>query len=260
MIRSIFPELSQRTLGLTAIALMVLSVMGQAGPSVFPTGTTIYEPAGAWNGYTVLSLLGTQAVVVIDMNGRIVKRWDGFSNSSGGPARVLPNGDVIAASGARAGRQESLALIQRDFNGKEIWSFNRNQEIQIADGQTIWSARQHHDWQREDFPAGYYSPDATPARSGANTLILTHTDRRAPDIADVLLQDDRILELSPTGEIIWEWIAGDHIGEMGFDARARASIRASRLLINSSIRRRISAKSPARPPISSPRRTSGSGA
>ena len=228
MIRSIFPELNQRTLGFTAIALMVLSVMGQAGPSVFPTGTTIYEPAGAWNGYTVLSLLGTQAVVVIDMNGRTVKRWDGFSNSSGGPARVLPNGDVIAASGARAGRQESLALIQRDFDGKEIWSFNRNQEIQTADGQNIWSARQHHDWQREDFPAGYYSPDATPARSGANTLILTHTDRRVPDIADVLLQDDRILELSPTGEIIWEWIAGDHIGEMGFDARARASIRGAR--------------------------------
>ena len=169
MIRSIFPGLSQRTLGLTAIALMVLSVMGQAGPSVFPTGTTIYEPAGAWNGYTVLSLLGTQAVVVIDMNGRTVKRWDGFSNSSGGPARVLPNGDVIATSGAREGRQESLALIQRDFNGKEIWRFNRNQEIQTADGPNIWSARQHHDWQREDYAVQELGPPFFAAKNQTST-------------------------------------------------------------------------------------------
>ncbi len=228
MIRSISSELSRKMLGLAAIILTVLSVRGHADPSVFPTGTTIYEPSSAWNGYTVLSLLGTQAVVVIDMNGRTVKRWDGFTNASGGPARVLPNGDVIAASGARRGRQESMALVQRDFDGNEIWSFNHNQEIPGADGQTVWSARQHHDWQREDFPAGYYSPEATPARSGANMLILTHTDRRVQDIADVLLQDDRIVELSPKGEIVWEWIAGDHIGEMGFDARARASIRGAR--------------------------------
>ena len=44
--------------------------------SVYPTGTTIYEPDRAWNGYTVLSPLATQAVIVIDMNGNVVKRWE----------------------------------------------------------------------------------------------------------------------------------------------------------------------------------------
>ncbi len=38
--------------------------------SVYPTGTTIYDPTQTWNGYTVLSPLRTQAVVVIDMNGK----------------------------------------------------------------------------------------------------------------------------------------------------------------------------------------------
>src|SRR6185503_16370039 len=86
-----------------------------AAQSVYPTGTTIYNPQRTWNGYTVLSPLGTQAVLVIDMNGNIVKRWDGYVNSAGGPARVFPDGVVMAASGARPPHQESLELIQRDF-------------------------------------------------------------------------------------------------------------------------------------------------
>ena len=217
-----------RLLTATAGAMALSCAIGQAGQSVYPTGTTLYEPARAWSGYTVLSLLGTQAVVVIDMNGKVVKQWDGFNNSAGGPARVLPNGDVIAASGARPMRQESLELVQQDFDGKPIWSFTRNEEIQTNDGKTTWALRQHHDWQREDYPAGYYSPEFTPARSGSNTLILTHTDHRQPQVADVMLQDDRLIEVSPTGEIVWQWVAGDHIGELGFDEKARAAIRGAR--------------------------------
>ena len=221
--------MTRLTFAVTAVILAVLSAVGQAGPSVFPTGTTIYDPARAWSGFTVLSPLQGQSVVVIDMNGKVVKQWDGFNNSAGGPARVLPNGDVIAPNGARQGRQESVELVQRDFDGKTIWSFDRNEELPTNDGKTIWSLRQHHDWQREDFPAGYYSPESTPARSGANTLVLTHTDRRVPAIAgDVLLGDDRIIELSPTGQVLWQWSAGDHIDELGFDATARASIRGAR--------------------------------
>lgn len=83
-----------------------------AAPSVFPTGTTIHDAQASWAGYTVLSVLRPGKVVVIDMEGRVVKEWEGFDNSAGGPARVLPNGDVIAAEGARPGHQESLALGQ----------------------------------------------------------------------------------------------------------------------------------------------------
>src|SRR6185436_10506940 len=165
------------------------------------------------------------AAIVIDMNGTVVKQWEGYNNSAGGPARVLPGGDVIAAVGGRPGRQESLELVLRDFDGTILWRFDRNEQIQMNDGQMIWSARQHHDWQREDFPAGYYSPDARPARSGSNTLILTHTDHREPDVADVLLQDDRLIEVSPKGEIVWQWIAGEHLAELGFSEPARAAIR-----------------------------------
>ncbi len=212
---------------LAAAVLTLASAPGLAAPSVYPTGTTIYDPAQAWNGYTVLSPLGTQAAVVIDMNGNEVKRWDGYINSAGGPARVLPGGGVIAANGARPPHQESLELIQRDFDGNVVWRFARNEQVDTRDGETIWALRQHHDWQREDFPAGYYSPEAEPATAGSNTLVLTHTNHVQPDVADVMLEDDRLIEVSWEGEIVWEWIAGEHIDEFGFDADARAAIRAA---------------------------------
>jgi hypothetical protein len=62
--------------------------------SVYPMGTTIDDPDRSWNGCTVLSPLGRQAVVVIDVNGNVVKRWEGCNDSAGGPTRVLPGGFV----------------------------------------------------------------------------------------------------------------------------------------------------------------------
>ena len=184
--------------------------------TVYPTGTTIFDPGQAWNGYTVLSPLRTQAVIVIDMNGNVVKQWAGYNNSAGGPARILPDGVVMGAAGARQGHQESLELVQRDFEGQLIWRFDRGEQITTNDGKTIWSARQHHDWQREDFPAGYYSPSNKPSTQGANTLILTHTNRTRPNVANPELEDDRLIEVSPKGDILWEWFASDHIDEFGF--------------------------------------------
>jgi hypothetical protein len=199
-----------------------------AAQSVYPTGTTIYDPARAWNGYTVLSPLATQQAIVVDMNGTVVKRWDGFNNSAGGPARVFPGGFVIAAGGARPPHQESLELIQRDFEGNVVWRFSRNEEVKTREGSTIWSARQHHDWQRQSLPAGYYSPEGTPpVAEGSTTLLLTHTDRTQPKVTDRPLEDDRLIEVSWKGEIGWEWVASDHVDELGFAPDARAVIKAA---------------------------------
>src|SRR5262245_64361065 len=129
-----------------AITLMLACALTFSGQSVYPTGTTIYDPNLSWSGYTVLSPLRTQAAVVIDMNGNVVKRWEGYNDSAGGPARVLPGGFVIAASGAHPPHQESLELVQRDFDGNVVWRFSRSEQITTREGTTTWSARQHHDW------------------------------------------------------------------------------------------------------------------
>ena len=189
---SVMPRRAQACAAAIFLCAVTLTLAAQ---SVYPTGTTIYDPNRAWNGYTVLSPLDTQAVIVIDMNGNVVKQWDGYVNSAGGPARIFPNGVVMAANGTNPPRQESLELIQRDFDGHVLWRFDHNQQIQTRGG-TVWSARQHHDWQREDFPAGYYSPGVTPATEGSKTLILTHTNHSRPNVADAPLEDDRLIEVS----------------------------------------------------------------
>jgi hypothetical protein len=210
--------------------LALASAILLAAPSVFPTGTTIYDPVRAWNGYTVLSPLSGQAAIVIDMNGNIVKQWDGYNSSAGGPNRVLPGGVIVGAAGANPPRQESLELIERDFDGKVLWRFDHNEQIQTRDGQaketkSTWALRQHHDWQREDFPAGYYSPDATPGIQPVKTLVLTHTNSMQPKVAPgAMLGDDRIIEVSSEGKIVWEWVASDHIDEFHFDEDARKAI------------------------------------
>jgi hypothetical protein len=209
------------------VALLIHALAPIRAQSVYPTGTTIYEPDRSWNGYTVLSPLQTPAVLVIDMNGAVVKRWEGLNNSAGGPARVLPGGFVISASGARPPNQESLELVQQDFDGKVMWQFSRNEQIKTREGGTIWSARQHHDWQRESLPAGYFSPESMPAIEGGSTLILTHTNRTQPKVADVMLEDDRLIEVSWKGEVTWEWVASDHIDELGFAPDARKAIKAA---------------------------------
>ncbi|MEO5922982.1 MAG: aryl-sulfate sulfotransferase [Bryobacteraceae bacterium] len=207
---------------LGGVILAVASVMLWAAPSVYPTGTTIYDPAKAWNGYTVLSPLGTQAAIVIDMNGNVVKRWDGFNNSAGGPSRVLPGGVIVGAAGANPPRQESLELVQKDFDDKVVWSFDHSEQITLG-GAMRWSARQHHDWQREDFPAGYYAPGVTPG-TGSNTLVLTHTNHVVPKVSAGNLEDDRILEVAWDGKIAWQWVASDHIDDFKFSAEARKAI------------------------------------
>ena len=210
--------------------LAAASAILLAGPSIFPTGTTTYRPDRAWNGFSVLSPLGTPAVIVIDMNGKIVKQWEGYNNSAGGPARVFPGGVVVAAAGANPPRQESLELVQRDFNGNVLWRFDHNEQIAVPEGQTketktVWSARQHHDWQRQDFPAGYYSAGAAPGIEGGDTLLLTHTIRVQPKVAPgATLEDDRLIEISREGKVVWDWVASDHIDEFHFDTNARKVI------------------------------------
>ena len=219
--------MTRRTQVCAAAVFFFLFALTVAAQSVYPTGTTIFDPDRAWSGYTVLSPLRTQAVIVIDMNGNVVKRWDGYVNSAGGPARIFPDGIVMAANGARPPHQESLELVQRDFEGNLIWRFDRTEQITTSDGKTISSARQHHDWQREDFPAGYYSPVFKPSIEGSNTLILTHKNRARPNVASAELEDDRLIEVSPKSEILWEWVASDHIDELGFSAEARNAIKAA---------------------------------
>ena len=190
-----------------------------AAVTVYPTGTTIYNPAKAWSGYTILDS-PDQGAVIVDMNGTVVKHWKQFA-SAPGPVRILPGGYVMGGTGPRNPYQEAVALVQFDWAGKEVWRFDRTEQVRLANGEMVWAARQHHDWHREGSPVGYFAPDATPLVDRGRTMIVAHKNVTVPAISNRRLEDDYIFEVSWDGKKLWEWLASDHVDELGFSEEAR---------------------------------------
>jgi hypothetical protein len=58
-------------------------------------------------------------------------------------------------------------------------------------------------------------------------MLLTHTNVKQPKVSDKMLEDDRLIEVSPDGKITWQWLASDHVDEFGFAEDARAVLKAA---------------------------------
>ena len=186
-------------------------------PTVYPTGTTVYEPAKCWNGYTVFQAKDVGATI-IDMNGNVVRQ---VQRLHGFPNKLMPGGILMGSSGRRRqqfGYQDVKDLLQVDWEGRVMWQFNRYEYIEDPGETPQWMARQHHDYQREGNPVGYYVPDMLPRLDGGKTLILCHKNLYQRDITDKQLLDDTIIEVDWEGNILWEWICSEHFDEFGFDA------------------------------------------
>ena len=192
-------------------------------PSVYPTGTTIYKPEKCWNGYTIFPAVENQGAVLIDMNGRVVKHWEEILGEPI-PNRILPGGYVVGSTGRREKHQEFNDLVQVDWDGNIVWKFNKTEQIKEEGKEPAWMARQHHDWQREGNPVGYYTPGMDPLVDKGKTLILAHKNVKNPEITDRLLEDDYIIEVTWEGEIVWEWLCSDHFDELGFSEEAKNAI------------------------------------
>ncbi len=108
-------------------------------PSVYPTGTTIYQPDKAWNGYTIFPTPEAQGAVLIDMNGNLIRR---FKEVPGAPVRMLPGGYIMGGSamgggamgaGAMGGGMGGMggmgggasALVQLDWEGMKSGASTR---------------------------------------------------------------------------------------------------------------------------------------
>ena len=159
--------------------------------------------------------------VLIDMNSNVVNQWkalDGFPN------KMLPGGYVMGSTGVRNfkyGFQDMFDLVQVDWDGNIVWKFERYERIKDPRQKPRWMARQHHDYQREGNPVGYYVPGMDPLVDKGNTLILCHKNLINPQISDKRLADDTIIDVTWDGEVIWEWICSDHFDEMGFSEEAQ---------------------------------------
>ena len=188
-------------------------------PTVYPTGATIYNPEKCWNGYTVFQAKDLGATI-IDMNGNIIRQ---VQRLHGFPNKLLPNGILMGNTGRRDskyGYQDMKSLVQVNWEGEITWRFDQYEYIEDPGEKPQWMARQHHDYQREGNPVGYYVPDMDPLVENGNTLILSHKNLPNHNITDKLLLDDTIIEVSWEGDIVWEWVCSEHFDEFEFDQQA----------------------------------------
>ncbi len=184
-------------------------------PTIFPTGTTIYKPNKCASGYTIFQAR-EHGAMLINMNGKEEKLW---KNLRGCPNKMLPNGHVLGQLGerdAKNGFQEEKNLVEVDWNGNVVYEFNKWELVLNENNENQWIARQHHDFQREGNPVGYYSPELEFETKNPKHLILVHRDVKDEGISKFPLLDDSIIEVDSEQHVIWEWNAHEHFNEMGF--------------------------------------------
>lgn len=195
-----------------ASAFGVLSIAyAFASPSVYPTGTTVYNPAKAYNSYVLFGSPDGKTRLV-DMNGHEVHHWDkwGFPSEILDPALTGgKKGDVLVQFSNGTGGQFGSIFLNKtiaelDWNGRTVWEWGE----QAPGG----AARQNHDWDR--LPNG-------------NTLIVATVDRIIPSLSHKSVGDQVLYEIAPKGNIVWKWDVADHISEFGISPEGIALLRAS---------------------------------
>ncbi|MEL7567216.1 MAG: aryl-sulfate sulfotransferase [Dehalobacterium sp.] len=192
-------------------------------PTIHPTGTTIYNPEKCFNGYTLFQA-NEHGATLIDMNGGVVNFWEKLQ---GFPNKLLPGGYVMGSRGERNseyGWQDQIDLVQVDWEGNVVWSFDHLEYVEDPGYEARWMARQHHDYQIEGNTVGYYVPGMEPKVLGGKKLLLCHHNVHNPDISEKLLCDDTIIEINDAGEILWRWNCNEHFREMKFAEDAKNTI------------------------------------
>ncbi|HNG59221.1 MAG TPA: aryl-sulfate sulfotransferase, partial [Cellvibrionaceae bacterium] len=195
-------------------------------PSIYPTGVTRYNPSKAYNSYVLFSGQDRKTHL-IDLNGNEVRQWNyyGFPPVFIDPKLVGgKKGHVLlqltGETGGRANAGDPQAIGEVDWDGKIIWQWSgvKSQDA-YANGNISTDAsgignniRHHHDWRK--LPNG-------------NTLILVNYQRPVTGFKAESLLEDGIYELTPKGEIVWQWAAFDHFNELGFSEASQKLIRES---------------------------------
>ncbi|MDD1622631.1 MAG: arylsulfotransferase family protein [Methylococcaceae bacterium] len=206
------PKASQRANGsplqqgiLIALGAL-LSASAVAGPSIYPTGTTRYDPAKAYNSFVLFSG-GDNVAHLIDLNGNSVHGWkDAAAHGTlidpaltgGKLGHVFVTLETTEGKGTdlvpgQVNRKITKTIGELDWDGKTVWSF--------GDKAPGGASQQHHDWAR--LPNG-------------NTVVLANLVHPVKGFKQPQVLDDVIYEVNPAGEVVWKWVASEHLDEFGF--------------------------------------------
>ncbi|OGW76030.1 MAG: hypothetical protein A2Z72_02110 [Omnitrophica bacterium RBG_13_46_9] len=161
------------------------------------TGVTLYYPEKCYNGYTLYS--GKNNIELIDMNGKIVHTWQSWCAVQ----PILKNGHIIVPGeeGSEIGKPDKRRDMARSETHSEIIEYD-------WDGDVVWSYRSkdgmHHD---------HYKT------ANGNILLICRekvpdaykTSIIKPERRNKTIYSDYIIEITPSGETVWEWHAYEYL-------------------------------------------------
>ncbi|MBN4048198.1 aryl-sulfate sulfotransferase [bacterium AH-315-O15] len=167
-----------------------------AYPSVFQVGLAVSRP-GVQPGYVIFGAPDGNSYA-IDVKGNVAKKWPSpVPNTQLGYTRPLANGNLLSrvqpprslsgAEGANAEVTGATSVIEATQDGRIVWQY------------TDQVRSLHHDMER--MPNG-------------NTLLVCSKDLNLPQISRRLLKDDCLIEVDPSGNVVWEWQTADHLDDL----------------------------------------------
>ena len=113
--------------------------------TVYPVGTTLYQPERCFNGYTII--FGGFDVKLVDMNGRTVQAWQldtALHNLGSRRAHLLKNGHVLVQRGGMTSTDGTID--EYDWNGSLAWRYIPEGRIPHEQ----WMGPHHDVWRKEN--------------------------------------------------------------------------------------------------------------
>ena len=192
------------------IFLCCIGAFAFAYPTIYPTGTTIYQPDVAYSSYILISDhtdLGNHPsaavraegkspgdIRLIDMNGNVVHTWN-VAPTFNKRSRLMPNGHLLYAG-------PDKRVIEYDWDSNVVWEHqgigSKNDLRYLPNGNTLLIAHEpipQSAQDRVDDVDEKIAPWWAPRKRGSEE------HQNGGDI----------YEVNTDGEVVWEWHAHDHI-------------------------------------------------
>jgi len=161
------------------------------------TGVTINSSLKTYSGYTLFAPIGGKQTLLIDMEGQIAHQWK-MGHRPGLHAELLANGNLLYAGHVPQGPLASLTgaggeMLEVDWNGKLVWKYE--------------DPYLHHTFCRME---------------SGNTMVIKWV-KVPKEIAlevkggipgserDGVMWGDSFQEISPDGEVVWEWLSYEYL-------------------------------------------------
>jgi len=191
----------------TLLLLLNIATIAHAWPSVYPTGTTTYDPSAAYNAYTLFAPMTDTAestVYLVNMNGEIVHRWNlPFATLH---ARLQPNGNLVVIGRNDRKENNRPGLAPFEIGGAAGWIVELSWEGKLLFRHV--DLKMHHDFVK--LPNGnflYLAWEPVPK----DLLKKVRGGIKGTEFKGGVMFSEMLVEVDAKGKEKWRWHANKHL-------------------------------------------------